>query len=226
MQRRILLSLILVSFLVTGTACYRPTSSPDAAGSTPQPVEKHLSAFSPIEGTDYMIANISGNPADSAREAFSPFSWTERGYSGYSGYEIYNYVFFGSETETFNTLLPTNEYIVLQIVGFPSGTPTDKPEDFEPVKWWLYVLIKEDTDQNKILDARDKMTIGVTDVGANAPTEVIPDVDDLLGHTLSKDQDTLFVIYHSVDKNYVAKIDLSGRQVVSTNEINLGTDVK
>ncbi len=229
MQRRIPLFLILVSFLVTGTACftrYSTSSSPDSVGSTPQPIEKHLSAFSPIEGTDYLIANISGNPADSAREAFSPFSWTERGYSGYSGYEIYNYVFFDSETETFNKLIPTNEYVVLQIVGFPSGTPADKPEGFQPVMWWLYILAKADTDQNKILDYRDKLAIGVTDVGGNAPTEVLPDVDAVLGHTLSKDQDTLFVIYHALDKNYVAKIDLPGRQVVSTNEINLGDDVK
>lgn len=229
MQRKIPLFLLLVSFLVIGTACsqsYRDPST-DAAAATPQPVEKHLSAFSPIQGTDYMIANISADPVESARESsFSPFSWTERGYSGYSGYEIYNYVFFGSQTETFNTLLPTNEDIVLQIIGFPSGTPTEKPEDFEPVEWWLYILAKEDTNKNNILDYEDKLTVGITDVSGNAPTEVIQNVDSVLGHTLAGDQKTLFVIYHSPDKNYVAKIDLPTRQVISTNEINLGSDVK
>jgi hypothetical protein len=229
MQHRIILFLILVGFLITGTACYAPyntSSSPASATSTPQPVEKHLSAFSPIEGTDYMIAHISGNPADSAQEIFSPMRWTDRGYSEYSGYEVYNYVFFGSETETFNTLLPTNEYVVLQIIGFPYNTPTTKPEDFEPVKWWLYILAKEDTNKNNILDYADKLTIGITDVGGNTPAEVITDADSVLGHTLANDRNTLFVIYHSLDKNYVAKIDLPDRQVVSTNEINLGTDVK
>jgi hypothetical protein len=225
MQRRIPLFFALSGLLLTGLGCNPITRSLDSAGGTPQPVEKHLSSFSPIEGTDYMIANISGNPAESERVSFSPFSWVERGYSGYSGYEIYNYVFFGSETETFNTLLPTNEYVVLQIVGFPSGTPTEKPEDFEPVMWWLYIVAKEDTDANGILDYRDKLTVGVTDVGGNTPTEVISDVESVLGHTL-KDENTLFLIYHSLDKNYVAKIDLPGRQVVSTNEINLGGDVK
>jgi hypothetical protein len=114
---------------------------------------------------------------------------------------------------------------VLQIVGFPTGLPTEKPEDFEPVKWWLYIVAKADTDENGILDYRDKLTIGVTDVGGNMPTEVLSDVESVLGHTL-KDENTLFVIYHSLDKNYVAKIDLPARQVVSTNEINLGEDVK
>ena len=225
MQYRILFLAVLVSLIEVG--CNRFMQSPNSTGmeATPQPVEKHLSAFRPIEGTSYMIADISGNPQTEERGSFSPFRWIESGYSGYSGYEIYNFVFFSSETETFNRLLPTNEYVVLQIVGLPSGAPTDKPEDFEPVRWWLYVLAKTDTDKNGILDYKDKITIGVTDVGGNSPTELIPDIDSMLGNTLKND-DTLFVIYHSLDKNYVAKIDLPGRTVVSTNEMDLGEDVK
>lgn len=222
MQHRIPLFFALVSLLISGIAC-GSMAQPFSITATPQPIEKHLSTFSPIEGTEYLIANISGNPEDRADS--SAFSWMERGYSGYSGYEIYNYIFFGKETETFNRLLPTNEYVVLQIMGFPSGTPTDKPEDFEPILWWLFILAKSDTDQNGILNYRDKLTIGVTDVGGSNPTEVIPDVDSLLGHTLKNDH-TLFVIYRSLEKNYVAKIDLPGRQVLSTNEIDLGADVK
>ena len=224
MQYRIPFLVILISLI--GVGCNSFTQSPNSAGmeAAPQPVEKHLSAFRPIEGTSYMIADISGNPQTEERGSFSPFRWIESGYSGYSGYEIYNFVFFSSETETFNRLLPTNEYVVLQIVGLPSGTPTDKPEDFEPVRWWLYVLAKTDTDKNGILDYKDKITIGVTDVGGNGATELIPDIDSMLGNTLK--DDTLFVIYHSLDKNYVAKIDLPGRTVVSTDEMNLGEDVK
>src|SRR5215207_3245968 len=181
MQYRIPFLVILISLI--GVGCNRFTQSPNSAGieATPQPVEKHLSAFRPIEGTSYMIADISGNPQTEERGSFSPFRWIE---SGYSGYEIYNFVFFSSETETFNRLLPTNEYVVLQIVGLPSGTPTDKPEDFESVRWWLYVLAKTDTDKNGILDYKDKITIGVTDVGGNSPTELIPDIDSMLGNTL------------------------------------------
>jgi hypothetical protein len=225
MQFRIPLALVVMSLLVIGAACSSVTQTFNSIEGTSQPVEKHLSSFRPIQGTDYMIADISGNPAESDRADSSPFSWIERGYSGYSGYEIYNYVFFGTETETFNRLLPTNEYVVLQIIGFPSGAPTDKPEDFEPIQWWLYVLAKSDTDQNGLLNYQDKLTIGVTDVGGNTPTELIPDVDSVLGHTL-KDDNILFVIYHSLDKNYVAKIDLPGRQALSTSEMDLGNDVK
>ena len=225
MQRHFPMPFVIIIFLLMGAACNGTMPSLNTVENTPQPVEKHLSAFSPIEGTSYMIANISGSPAENERGSFSPFSWIERGYSGYSGYEIYNYLFFSSETETFNRLLPTNEYVVLQIIGFPSGTPTEKPEDFEPVRWWLYVLAKTDTDKNGVLDYKDQLSIGITDVGGNSPTEVISDIDSLLGHTL-KDPNTLFVIYHSLNKNYVAKIDLPNRQVLTTSEMDLGADVK
>lgn len=227
MRHRILLLTVTLSLISIGIGCSRFTRSQNPAGieATPKVVEKHLSAFRPIEGTSYMIADISGNPQTDERGSFSPFRWIESGYSGYSGYEIYNYVFFSSETETFNRLLPINEYVVLQIAGFPSGTPTEKPEDFKPVKWWMYVLAKADTDNNGVLDYKDKLTIGVTDVGGNSPTELIPGVDGVLGQVL-KDENTLFVIYHSLDKNYITKIDLPGRQVVSTIEMSLGDDVK
>ena len=226
MQHRIL-SLTIVSLLTTVMACNRITQSPNSAGveATPQPVEKHLSAFRPIEGTSFMIADISGNPQVEERGRFSPFRWIDSGYSGYSGYEIYNYVFFNSETETFNKLLPTNESVVLQIAGFPSGTPTEKPEDFKPVMWWMYVLAKTDADKNGVLDYKDRVAIGVTDVGGNSPTELISDVDSVLGQIL-KDENTLLVLYHSLGKNYIAKIDLPGRQLVSTTEMSLGDDVK
>ena len=225
MQHRILL-LTIVSLLTTVTACNRLTQPPSSiVAGTLQVVEKHLSAFRPIEGTGYMIADISGNPQIEERGSFSPFRWIESGYSGYSGYEIYNYVFFNSQTETYNRLLLTNEHIVLQIIGFPFGAPTDKPEDFKPVMWWMYVLAKIDTDQNAVLNYQDKLTIGVTDVGGYTPVEVISNVDSVLGQILKED-DTLFVIYHSQDKNYIAKIDLPGRQVISTTEMSIGEEVK
>ncbi|HET9908436.1 MAG TPA: hypothetical protein VFQ23_17435 [Anaerolineales bacterium] len=225
MLRRIL-SFSMISLAIMGAACSRLTQSPSSViATTPKVVEKHLSAFRPIEGTSYMIADISGNPQVEERGSFSPFRWIDSGYSGYSGYEIYNFVFFNSQTETYNRLMLTNEFVVLQIAGFPPGTPTENPADFKPVMWWMYVLAKADTDQNGVLNYQDKLTIGVTDVGGNSPTELIPNVDSVLGQILKED-DTLFVIYHSLDKNYIAKIDLPGRLVISTAEMSIGEDVK
>ena len=227
MRHKILVSTIFLSLIFMGSSCNQTvrTSNSNGVENTPQPVEKHLSAFRPIEGTSYMIADISGNPQLEERGSFSPFRWLESGYSGYSGYEVYNYVFFSTETEAFNKLLPTNEHVVVRIVGFPPGTPTEKPEDFKPVQWWLFMLAKADTNENGKLDSQDQLTLGVTDVGGNNPTELIPEAESVLGH-MRKDDETLFVIYHSLNKNYVTKVNLPNRQLVSTNEMNLGQDVK
>lgn len=225
MRKRLLLWMGTISFALTGVTCSGVSQIPNPAQATPQVVEKHLSAFRPIEGTNYMIANISGTPPTRDRGDLSPFSWIDSGYSGYSGYEIHNFVFFNSDSETFNRLLPTNDYVVLQIIGFPTGTQTESLEEFRPVQWWLFVLAKADTDKNGALNYEDSLTLGVTDVGGDNPVELISEVDSVLGHAL-KGENTLFVIYHSRDRNYVAKIDLPGRQVVSTSEMQLGEDVK
>ena len=228
MMKRISPWLATVIILVlAGVACSRTfgPSNPSTTGTTQPPIEKHLSGFRQIEGTEYMIADISASPEASGRGDFSPFRWIESGYSGYSGYEIFNYVFFSSKTESFIRLLPTNDQVVLQIIGFPYQTATDKPEDFKPVMWWLFVIARDDTDGNGRLTYGDKLTMGISDVGGNGFTEIIPDADSLLGNVLKND-DTLFVIYHSADKNSIAKIDLPSRKVVSTTEMSLGDDVK
>ena len=221
MRHRILL-LTILNLSIIGTACSRLIQTPI---STTPSVGKYLSAFQPIDGTSYMIANISGNPQVEERGNVTSFSWIERGYSGYNDYEIYNHVIFNSQLETYNRLLLTNAYVVLQLIGLPPGTPTEKPEDFRPVMWWMYIFVKSDTDQNGVLNYQDKLTVGVTDVGGYSPTEVILDVDSVLGQILKED-DTLFVIYHLGNKNYIAKIDLPGRQLLNTLDMSIGEDVK
>jgi hypothetical protein len=68
------------------------------------------------------------------------------------------------------------------------------------------------------------LTLGVSDVGGNGYADLIADVDGLLGH-IYKDN-ILFVIYNSSEKNYIAKINLPARELVTMTEMDLGDDVK
>lgn len=231
MKRAFILFIIGISLMAVGTSCTQllggsnssETSSEPAP--TLQPVEKVLSVFSPIAGTNYLMARISADPGSRERSG-NPLTWIESSYSS-SGYETYNYVFFDLSSETYHRLLPTNDTVIPQIMGFPvaeynSAEPAVPPL---PIEWWLYVMVKVDTDKNGHLDYEDKQTLGISDVGGNGFAEVITDVDNLLGE-IYKDGPTLFVIYNSNQKNYIAKINLPTREVVTTTEMDLGEDVK
>ena len=225
------LFLLFVSVMLVSASCRYALESRDPSqaasntASTPVPVEKVLSTFDQIEGTHYLMARISANP-DARDSSGGPLSWLESGYSSYS-YDTYNFVFFDLDTETYHRLLPSNKSVILQLTGFPTpvydASQPDAPRP--PIEWWLYTIVKADTDGNGVMNYEDILTLGVSDVGGNGFTEVVGDVDNLLGH-LYDDNSSLFVIYHSNGKNYIAKINLSTREVLSTTEMDLGEDVK
>ncbi|MBC7878117.1 MAG: hypothetical protein H7Y59_13185 [Anaerolineales bacterium] len=231
MKRKLILFITVISLMVVSASCTQLLSGPNPSqpnlGPAPtlQPVEKILSVFTPIQGTNYLLARISADPT-SRESSANPLTWIDSSYRS-SGYDVYNYVFFDLDSETYHRLLPTNDTVILQIRGFPvpdyAATEPAKPPP--PIEWWLYVMVKADTNKNGNLDYEDKKTLGISDVGGNGFAEVIPDVDNLLGD-IYKEGSTLFVIYNSNEKNYLAKINLLTREVVTTTEMDLGEDVK
>jgi hypothetical protein len=228
MKRNFFPFIIFISVLAASCSQPLPRLNSDQGNSeataTLQPVEKILSAFAPIQGTDFMLARISADPNTRISNE-NPLDWIRSSYS--SGYDTYNYVFFDLDTETYHRLLPTNDSVIQQIIGFPvtQYNPAEPDAIPEPFEWWLYVVIKADTDQDGRLDADDKKTLGVSDVGGNGYTEIVVDVDNMLGE-IYKENSILFLIYNAGDKNYLAKINLTAREVVTTTEMDLGEDVK
>jgi hypothetical protein len=229
MKRR--LFWLFVSVMIVTASCgfgrsRVPFQSDSNPASTPVPVEKVLSTFDQIEGTHYLMARISAN-ADTRDSSGSPLRWlVESGYSSYS-YDTYNFVFFDLDTESYHRLLPTNESVILQLTGFPApvSDPSQPDAPKHPIEWWLYTIVKVDTDGNGLMNYEDKLTFGVSDVGGNEFTEVVGNVDSLLGYVY-KEASSLFVMYHSDGKNYLAKINLLTREIVMTTEMDLGDDVK
>jgi hypothetical protein len=229
MKRSIFLLIVLALFL---TACIPGVvdRSP-AQGSEPpptlQPVEKVLSSFNPIQGTSYLMAGIIAM-AGTRDVSLNPLEWinSSGSYSSYSS-NTYNYVFFNLETEQYHRLLPSNEYAIYQTSGFPTlqYDPANPNQPAPTIEWWLYSVIKKDTDGNGSLGYGDDLTIGVSDVGGNGYTELIEGVDSILSQVY-KDSSALFIIYNADKKNYIAKINPSTREVISTTEMDLGEDVK
>jgi hypothetical protein len=228
-MKRVALFIIVLGLMLT--ACIPDIAGRKAAGNsepapTLQPVEKILSPFNPIKGTNTLMAGIISAPV--ARESsLNPLEWINS--SGSSSYSsgTYNYVFFNLNTEQYSRLLPTNEYNIYQTSGFPTlqYDPANPNQPAPTVEWWVYSVIKKDTDGNGRLDYGDKLTIGVSDVGGNGYTELIENVDAVLSQ-IYKDSSALFIIYRADHKNYIAKINPTMRKVLSTIEMDLGKDVK
>jgi hypothetical protein len=225
------LAFFLIISSLTLTACLpkfvdRSPSQGAEPAPTLQPVEKILSSFNPIQGTKYLMAGVIAAPA--TREgSLNILEWiNSSGYSSYSS-NTYNYVFLDLETEQYHSLLPANEYAIYQTSGFPTlqYDPANPNKPAPIVEWWTYTVIKKDTDGNGYLGYGDDLTVGLSDVGGNGYTELIENIDSVLSQVY-KDSSALFIIYNADKKNYIAKINPTTREVLSTTEMDLGGDVK
>jgi hypothetical protein len=216
----LILTACIPNFIVGNTAV---NSEP---APTHQPLEKTLSPFNSIKGTGYLMAGVTSAPVE-RENSLNPLEWINSSSSSSYSSGTYNYVFFNLNTEQYNRLLPTNEFVIYQTSGFPSlqYDPANPDQPAPTVEWWVYSIIKTDTNNDGLLGYEDKLTIGISDVGGNGYTEMIPNVDIVLAQVY-KDNTAIFIIYSADNKDYIAKINPSTREVISTTEMDLGEDVK
>jgi hypothetical protein len=193
-----------------------------------EPITKMLGDFRSIDGTHYLIASVTGSDGETSlfNELLSSGRWFGRGY----GYSQYNLVFLDINTEEVYPLLENNDYEIVLVEGFPTPVVSFNNQSqpvllTDPIAWWLFSIVKSDTDQDGDLSSLDKQILSISDVGGKGYTEIIPDVDNLLGTAL-KNGDTLLIIYRSNNKNYLAHVNLPLRQVESTEELPLGEEIK
>jgi len=231
-MKRITPLIIVLGILLSVTACIpnilgRDSSAGSDPAATPQPVKKILSSFNSIQGTNILMAGVVTAPV-SRDASFNPLEWINNSnrYSSYSS-DTHNYVFFNLDTEAYQRLLPTNEYAIFQTSGFPSVPydPAKPDQPTVPVQWWFYTIIKKDTNNDGYFNYMDKLTVSISDVGGNSYTELIENVDAVLSQ-IYKNDSMIFIIYNADQKNYIAKINPSTREIISTTEMDLGENVK
>lgn len=215
------------TFACTRSAVTPQTSTNGGTPSAPAPVEKTLSAFNPISGTDYLMAGIV--PVAVTRDSsLNPFEWiSSSGYSSYTSYNTYNYVFFNTVTGEYHRLLPDNNIVIFQTAGYPQPVydPNEPSKPAPPIEFWVYNVVKADINGDGFFDYRDKLTVAFSDVSGNGYTELIGNVDVILSEYY-KDPATFLVIYNVNQKNFVAKINPVTREILSTTEMDLGEDVQ
>ncbi|WP_173878229.1 hypothetical protein [Singulisphaera sp. GP187] len=135
------------------------------------------------------------------------------------------------DNQSIRRLLPTNDYSINEAVALPEAldrTPVDKAgtHDRESVQWWLFDVVKQDTDHDGDFDGQDLRTLGVSDAGGSGYTELITGIRKHYGRAL-RDPTTLVVAYESGGAKRVSVIDLPKRTVLSTTSFpDLGSDLK
>ncbi len=159
-------------------------------------VKISLGNFQELEGTPYLMAPVNSQPnyrQDSSEK---------------KALTIRNYLFVNANDKSAKRLVPGNDFLFVN-----AQKVVLERRDDQIVRGMWYEVVKADSNKDKILDNRDNKTIAVSDVSGNDYTEVIDEVDKLLG-SHQKNSTTLLVFYELDGREYIGEIDILKRVLV------------
>ncbi len=96
------LRLIIWVVMIVSIACQKPqTTAPDTPMRVRASVKRSLGLFRPVTGSSYLMAPI---------ESETDGEYSAKG----STRDVHNYVFFNTADESVHTLMPTNDYWIVE----------------------------------------------------------------------------------------------------------------
>lgn len=126
-----------------------------------------------------------------------------------------NILFSNMRAETNAWLLPSNKFLITQHILMGNRYRADRREDVVSI---FYHIVKRDTNGDKNLTSHDKLTLALSTPEGERYTEVIDNVDDVLGYDLL-DKDAIAVMFNRDEQGYIAYIDLSDFSVKKEIEL-------
>jgi hypothetical protein len=161
-----------------------------------------LGDFDRLEGTDYLMAPVYSTQTYQA-------AYYEKGTSA-----VRNYLFVNAIDKSSLWLVPHNNYLILSRHK-EFYTP---PRGSSLVAWLRYEVVKSDTNQDGRLTRDDKRTIGISDPNGDRYSELITNIDQILGYEMLN-ENSFLIFYRTDTKNYIAEINISERSIFVTNEL-------
>ncbi|MEB3215006.1 MAG: hypothetical protein VKN72_01940 [Nostocales cyanobacterium 94392] len=155
-----------------------------------------LGSFRELEGTPYLMAPV--NSQENHRQSYYDTN-TSR---------AYNYLFFNANDKSAQRLVNSNNFLFLNA----QEVVLERRDDKIVTGMW-YEVVKADSNNDRRLDEKDKKTISISDVSGSDYTEVIDEIDRLLGYH-QKNSTTLLVFYEFDGREYVAEISIVRRVLV------------
>jgi hypothetical protein len=208
--------------LLFGAGC--GIKNPSLVSSNPAHAEEKknyvLGEFSTVSGTEYLSAPVyidySGKGRTAGSEEYSEWTKGSKGAKGDGGV-VNNYVFVNQKDLSSRKLLPNNKSVILEERQYGEDVknpdpkvkedPMAKPKNIKSV---LYRVVTADTNNDKVIDGRDKKTIAIADADGSNYKELVPGMERILKiHNPSKDKQVVF--YQTGSDSFVASIDIPGR---------------
>ncbi|MEM9928128.1 MAG: hypothetical protein AAF915_31165 [Cyanobacteria bacterium P01_D01_bin.50] len=159
-------------------------------------VEISLGNFRELEGTPYLIAPV--NSQQNYRQS----------YYDKQASSTRNYLFLNANDKSARRLVPRNNFLFINAQEIVLQRREDKI-----VRGMWYEVVKADSNKDKRLSDEDKKIIAISDVSGSDYTEVIDEVDRVLG-SHQKNSTTLLVFYELDNREYVAEISIIRRTLV------------
>ena len=131
-------------------------------------------------------------------------------YSGNkSTVSIRNILFSNMLIDKNSWLLPTNKFLISEHRLINESNSWDRDEKVLTI---LYYIVKNDTNKDNRLTSNDKLTVALSTPDGENYSEVIFNVDDVLGYTVLN-KNALAVMFNRENQGYTAYIELSNFSV-------------
>lgn len=168
------------------------------------PVQMSLDTFASLKGTPYLMATITSQ--QNYRQS----------YYGKEASSIRNFLFFNASDKSAQKLLPNNNFLFLRHEKLGQLTPTG--EFINKVQGIWYEVVTDDSNNDQHLTTQDQKTIAVSEASGANFTEVIRQVDQVVG-THQPDDKTFLVFYASAGNHFVTEINIPSLRAVMTQQL-------
>ena len=135
--------------------------------------------------------------------------------SGKSASSVRNILFSNMHAETSKWLLPNNQFL---IANHRLLNEENSYGDGYNIVTILYDVVKSDTNNDSRLTTNDKLTIALSDPEGNNYTEVLDNVDEVLGYDVLNKQ-ALAIVFNRGDQGYIAYVNLADFKIEKEVEL-------
>jgi len=126
-----------------------------------------------------------------------------------------NLLFSNMLTQVNKWLLPKNNYLIANHRLINETNSYDRNIDVVTI---LYSIVKSDTNSDSRLTISDKVTVALSDPEGNNYTEVLKDIDDVLGYEILEKK-VIAIMFNRENQGFITYVKLSDFKV--TKEIEL-----